>query len=67
MHEFKSNCCVFRLSPLVCGINLSGTNELQLVSEKHSSFLNPHQKLSQMFNEVPINQHGKKAILYYLH
>ncbi|XP_051990943.1 zinc finger protein GLIS1 isoform X2 [Xyrauchen texanus] len=44
------------LSPLVCGINLvSGTNELQSVSDKHSSFLSPHQKLNQMFNEVPIN------------
>ncbi|XP_039531611.1 zinc finger protein GLIS1 [Pimephales promelas] len=55
LHNNKLNQT--RLSPLVCGINLSGTNELQLVSEKHSSFLNPHQKLNQMFNEVPINQH----------
>ncbi|XP_051556168.1 transcriptional activator GLI3-like isoform X5 [Myxocyprinus asiaticus] len=47
------------LSPLVCGINLvSGTNELQSVSDKHSSFLSPHQKLNQMFNEVPINHQG---------
>ncbi len=58
----------FRLSPLVCGINLvSGTNEVQSVSDKHSSFPNPHQKLNQMFHEVPINHHGKTAILYYLH
>uniref|UniRef100_A0A8C1Z236 GLIS family zinc finger 1a n=1 Tax=Cyprinus carpio TaxID=7962 RepID=A0A8C1Z236_CYPCA len=57
-----------RLSPLVCGISLvSGTSEVQSVSDKHSSFPNPHQKLNQMFHEVPINHHGKKAILYYLH
>ncbi|KAK2900973.1 hypothetical protein Q8A67_009088 [Cirrhinus molitorella] len=51
-----------RLSPLVCGISLvSGTNEVQSVSEKHSSFPNPHQKLSQMFHEVPINHHVFQA------
>ncbi|XP_051984986.1 zinc finger protein 432-like [Xyrauchen texanus] len=45
-----------RLSPLVCGISLvSGTNELHAVSDKHNFILNPHQKLNQMFNEVPIN------------
>ncbi|KAK7163071.1 hypothetical protein R3I93_007192 [Phoxinus phoxinus] len=56
LHNNKLNPT--RLSPLVCGINLvSGTNELQ----KHSSFLNPHQKLNQMFNEVPINQHVFQA------
>ncbi|XP_077084951.1 uncharacterized protein glis1a isoform X1 [Siphateles boraxobius] len=60
LHNNKLNQT--RLSPLVCGINLvSGTNELQSVSEKHSYFLNPHQKLNQMFNEVPINQHGFQA------
>ncbi|XP_042574233.1 zinc finger protein GLIS1 [Cyprinus carpio] len=51
-----------RLSPLVCGINLvSGTNEVQSVSDKHSSFPNPHQKLNQMFHEVPINHHVFQA------
>lgn len=42
-----------RLSELVFGFNLvSATNELQSVSDKH---INPHQKLNQMFNEIPIN------------
>lgn len=51
-----------RLSPLVCGINLvSGTNEVQSVSDKHSSFPNPHQKLNQMFHEVPVNHHVFQA------
>ncbi|XP_067309817.1 zinc finger protein GLIS1 [Pseudorasbora parva] len=60
LHNNKLN--QLRLSPLVCGINLvSGTNELQSVSEKHSPFLHPHQKLNQMCNEVPINQHVFQA------
>uniref|UniRef100_A0A8C1V632 GLIS family zinc finger 1a n=1 Tax=Cyprinus carpio TaxID=7962 RepID=A0A8C1V632_CYPCA len=51
-----------RLSPLVCGISLvSGTSEVQSVSDKHSSFPNPHQKLNQMFHEVPINHHVFQA------
>ncbi|XP_016341684.1 zinc finger protein GLIS3-like isoform X3 [Sinocyclocheilus anshuiensis] len=51
-----------RISPLVCGINLvSGTNEVQSVSDKHSSFPNPHQKLNQMFHEVAINHHVFQA------
>ncbi|XP_050948526.1 zinc finger protein GLIS1 isoform X2 [Labeo rohita] len=51
-----------RLSPLVCGLSLvSGTNEVQSVSDKHSSFPNPHQKLNQMFHEVPINHHVFQA------